>query len=304
MNLNITNETAPLSDVLLGTAESCGPVPDLNEIYDPKSRMHQLAGTYPVETDMVLELAAFQDIFKKYGVSVHTPRRIENCNQIFARDTGFVIDDYFFKANILPLREKEMEALDDLLRDIAPQKQVTVPEHIHVEGGDVIVDHDSLFVGYYNGSDYTENITARTNIHAVSALRDFFPKKTVIGFELKKSNTNPRGIALHLDCCFQPVGRGKAILCPEGFIHAKDWQYLVKRYGEQHIFFVNEEEMFQMNCNIFSIAPDVVVSDPSFDRLNSWMHEQKITVEEVSYQEIGKQGGLFRCSTLPLKRIN
>ena len=60
--------------------------------------------------------------------------------------------------------------------------------------------------------------------------------------------------------------------------------------------------MYEMNSNIFSIAPDIVVSDPSFDRLNQWLTDKGITVEEVSYREVAKQEGLFRCSTLPLQR--
>lgn len=57
-----------------------------------------------------------------------------------------------------------------------------------------------------------------------------------------------------------------------------------------------------MNSNIFSIAPDVVISDKSFTRLNNWLREHGFTVEEVPYQEIAKQEGLLRCSTMPLIR--
>jgi len=33
------------------------------------------------------------------------------------------------------------------------------------------------------------------------------------------------------------------------------------------------------------------------------LRQRGITVEEVDFSEIGKQGGLFRCVTLPLYRI-
>jgi N-dimethylarginine dimethylaminohydrolase len=57
-----------------------------------------------------------------------------------------------------------------------------------------------------------------------------------------------------------------------------------------------------MNSNVFSIAPDVVVSEKNFTRLNNWLRENDFTVEEIPYAEIAKQEGLLRCSTLPLIR--
>ena len=40
MKLNIKNETSRLRAVILGTAESNGPVPSIEEAYDPKSLDH------------------------------------------------------------------------------------------------------------------------------------------------------------------------------------------------------------------------------------------------------------------------
>ena len=64
----------------------------------------------------------------------------------------------------------------------------------------------------------------------------------------------------------------------------------------------SKQEMYDMNSNIFSIAEDVVVSERSFTRLNAWLRDHGILVEEIPYAEIGKQEGLLRCSTLPLIR--
>ena len=60
--------------------------------------------------------------------------------------------------------------------------------------------------------------------------------------------------------------------------------------------------MASMNCNVVSISEHVVVSERSFTRLNQWLRLQGFIVEEVAYSEISKQGGLFRCSTMPLIR--
>ena len=104
---NVKNETSRLRAVILGTAESNGPTPTVDQAYDPKSLQHIIAGTYPKEADMVKEMEAVAKVFEKYGVKVYRPELIKDCNQIFSRDIGFVIDNTFIKANILPDREED-----------------------------------------------------------------------------------------------------------------------------------------------------------------------------------------------------
>lgn len=93
IKLNVKNETSRLRAVLLGTAESSGPVPSVNEAYDPKSIQHIKNGSYPNEEDMLKELGALCHIFNKYNVKVYRPEVIKDYNQIFTRDIAFVIDN-------------------------------------------------------------------------------------------------------------------------------------------------------------------------------------------------------------------
>lgn len=302
LTLNIQDETSRLRAVVLGVADSSGPVPGPNDAYDPKSLEHILAGTYPAEVDMIKEMAAFEKVLHTYDVQVFRPKIIKDCNQIFSRDIAFVIEDKIIRSNILPDREKELDAIDYIYNRIPVTKRITPPENVHVEGGDVMPWKDHIFVGVYTGSEYPHYITARTNKHAVSFLQELFPHKKVKSFELRKSNTNPKENALHLDCCFQPVGVDKAIIHKNGFLKEDEYKWLVAYFGKENLFEVNKEEMYNMYCNVFSIAPDVVVSERNFTRLNNWLREQGITVEEIPYAEISKQGGLLRCSTLPLIR--
>ena len=302
LKLNVKDETSRLRAVILGTAESCGPTPKLEDAYDPKSAEHIAAGTYPLEADMILEMEAVAAVFAKYDVQVFRPEVIKDYNQIFARDIGFVIDDKFIKSNILPDREREIEAIQYVIDQIAPTQVYRLPEEAHIEGGDVMPHGDYLFVGTYTGADYTDFITARTNKEAVQYLTALFPNKKVVPFELRKSNTNPKENALHLDCCFQPIGTDKAILHKNGFLNESDYDWLVDFFGKENIFEISKDEMYAMNSNVFSIAPDVVISEQNFTRLNTWLRSNNITVEEVPYAQIAKQEGLLRCSTLPLLR--
>ena len=302
LKLNIKNETSRLRAVVLGTAKSSGPIPTAEECYDPKSREHVIAGTYPIEEDMIREMDAVNEVFKKYGVKVFRPEVIENCNQIFARDIALVIEDFIIDCNILPERQREIEAIRYVIDQIDPDKIIRMPKEAHIEGGDVIPHNDYIFVGTYSGADYRDFITARTNNLAVNTLKEHFPNKKVKSFELRKSNTDPRNNALHLDCCFQPVGSGKAILHKNGFLIEEEYEWLVNFFGKKNVFEITKDEMYNMKSNIFSIAPNVVISEINFTRLNEWFEEQGITVEKVPYAEIGKQGGLLRCSTMPLIR--
>ena len=302
LKLNVKNETSRLRAVVLGTAVSNGPTPTVEEAYDPKSLEHIKAGTYPVEADMIKEMEAVAEVFKKYEVQVFRPELITDCNQIFTRDIAFVIDDIFVKANILPNREEELDAIQYIIDKINPAKVIRPPEEVHIEGGDVMLWNDHIFIGTYKGSDYKNYITARTNMEGVQWIKEHFPHKIVKEFDLVKSKLEPRDNALHLDCCFQPVGINKGIIYKSGFREESDYMYLVELFGKDNLFHITREEMYHMNSNVFSIAEDVVVSERNFTRLNSWLRDNGFTVEEVPYAEIAKQEGLLRCSTLPLIR--
>jgi N-dimethylarginine dimethylaminohydrolase len=302
LQLNITNETNKLKAVVLGSAISNGPTPSVEEAYDPKSLEHILAGTYPVEEYMVKEIEAFDAIFKKYDVTVFRPESIANYNQIFTRDIGFVIEDTFIKANILPERERELDAIQYVINQINPAKVIRPPEEVHIEGGDVMLWHNHIFIGTYKGSDYKNFITARTNMQGVEYIKNLFPNKIVKEFDLVKSKLEARDNALHLDCCFQPVGKTMGIIYKSGFREEADYMYLVDLFGKENLFHITREEMYKMNSNVFSINNKVVVSEKNFIRLNTWLREKGFIVEEIPYAEISKQEGLLRCSTLPLIR--
>jgi N-dimethylarginine dimethylaminohydrolase len=302
LQLNSNNETSRLRAVVLGSAISNGPTPKIEDAYDPKSLEHILAGTYPLESAMVLEIEAFKVVLKKYGVTVFRPKLIENYNQIFVRDIGFVIGDIFIKSNILPDRERELDAIQYIIDQIDPKKVVRPPEKAHIEGGDVMLWNDYIFIGTYKGSDYADYITARTNAEGVQYIKDLFPNKIVKEFDLVKSKIEARDNALHLDCCFQPVGENKGIIYKRGFREEADYMFLVNLFGKENLFHITRKEMYNMNSNVFSIDTDVVVSEKKFNRLNNWLRSNGFVVEEIPYAEIAKQEGLLRCSTLPLIR--
>ena len=303
MYLHVQSETSLLRAVVLGLPTSPGPTPSLDETFDSKSYESVLHGVYPLEEDMIHEMDAFLAVLKKYDVDVYRPAPVKNCNQVFSRDVGFVIDDKIIVSNIIPDRQEEIDAYEDIYRQIHYKQIYNLPEAVHVEGGDVVLYRDYIFLGQYDFPDYREVKTARTNRLALDYLKMLFPTRTIVPLNLLKSDTDPYQGILHLDCTFMPVGRDKAIIYKRGFMNPRDADHLIDIFGPENVFEITTEEMYAMNSNVFSISEDVVVTEEHFTRLNKHLREKwGMTVETVPYREISKMGGLLRCSTLPLRR--
>ena len=303
MKLNINNETGRLKSVVLGQPVSMGADPTLEESYDAKSYHTIQQGVYPKEEDIINEITEFEKVLKKYDVEVIRPDIIKDYNQVFARDVAFVIEDKMILSNLIPDRADEQEAYSKIFEQVEWRKIINLPDTAHIEGGDVIVWNDFLFIGTCFSEDYRNFKTARTNEYAIEILKEYFPKKRIIDLELKKNDTVPYEGILHLDCTFNPVGKDKCIIYKDGFVDESDYRLILDIFGEENCFHVTKEEMFDMNPNIFSISPEVVVSDAAFTRMNRHLQDVwNIKVEEIPYREISKMGGLLRCSTMPLVR--
>lgn len=303
MKLNINNETGRLKSVVLGQPVSMGADPTLEESYDAKSYHTIQQGVYPKEEDIIHEMTEFEKVLKKYDVEVIRPDIIKDYNQVFARDVAFVIEDKMILSNLIPDRADEQEAYSKIFEQVEWRKIINLPDTAHIEGGDVIVWNDFLFIGTCFSEDYRNFKTARTNEYAIEILKEYFPKKRIIDLELKKNDTVPYEGILHLDCTFNPVGKDKCIIYKDGFVDESDYRLILDIFGEENCFHVTKEEMFDMNPNIFSISPEVVVSDVAFTRMNRHLQDVwNIKVEEIPYREVSKMGGLLRCSTMPLVR--
>ena len=303
MKLNIQNETGKLKSVVLGLPDSMGAPHTLEDSFDAKSYHSLQNNIYPQENEIVFEMTEFEKVLKKHDVEVFRPNLIKNYNQVFARDVAFVIEDQMIISNIIQDRYDEQDAYRKMFARVGWKNIINLPESAHIEGGDVIVWNNFIFVGTCFSQDYRNFKTARTNEYAIEILKEYFPKKRIIDLELKKNDTDPFQGILHLDCTFNPVGKDKCIIYKDGFVDESDYSLVIDIFGEENCFHVSQQEMFEMNPNIFSISPEIVVSDFSFTRMNNHLRNNwGMTEEEIPYREISKMGGLLRCSTLPLVR--
>ena len=299
---SIKSETGLITHLFIGSSKSIGPTPKLADLYDPSSKKNLIKNRFPSNFILNRQFNSFIKLLKKYEIQIYQPDNIMKCNQLFARDLGFVIDNTWVRSNIIPNRLLEMDGLDSLQQMIPVENQLILSDEFHIEGGDVIIYDDYVFIGVYTRSDYSKLTTARTNMDSIHELQKNFPKKKFVPIELNKSNNIPKDNALHLDCCMQPVGNNFLVTCSESFTYTYQYEWLVNLFGKNNVFDVSKKEMSRMMCNVFSISETVVVSDKSFKRLNEWMENKNIKVEKINFREVSKLGGLFRCVTMPLIR--
>ncbi|MCO6360696.1 amidinotransferase [Roseivirga pacifica] len=286
MHLHIANETNELKAVVLGIGTDQGKPYDIN----PVAKMHKEEGTYPTEDDVIAEIATVEAALKAEGVTVFRPKNMPNQKQIFTRDIGFVIDDKFVVANMKePVRKAEIEGIQHVLDQLDPDSIIEVPEGATIEGGDVLVHQDHVFVG----------ISKRTNKAGFKFLKATFPDKQVIGLDVVVSD-DPKKNILHLDCAFQPVGDKYAIIYEDGFQEKP--QSIYDLFGEENLIKVNQQQMNRMFPNVFSVSPKKVLVEEGFTTLIDALESRNIQCIKVKYAETSKLSGLLRCSTLPLVR--
>jgi len=302
INTSVKNETARLRTLVLGVADDFGGVPSLDNIYDPKSLEHKLAGTFPSQESVINEMVQLEAVFIKYNVKLLRPKNILGVNQLFARDIAFVIDNTLVIPNIIENRHLEATGINDIIKLMPQENVVRVDGKVRIEGGDVMPWNDVIFVGYAEDEDFNKYIVSRTNKEGIEFLKKQFPNKKVYAFELNKSDTEARNNALHLDCCFQPIGYNQAIIYKGGFKHQADVDFLVDYFGEENIIEIDQQEMYDMYSNVFSISPEVIITCHSFTRLNGILEAKGFTLEKINYEEIAKLEGLLRCSTMPIER--
>ena len=301
IEVKVDNEYSALKSVILGLAEDMGDPPKVFDVYDPRSLYHIKNNSYPSEVDVKKDVESFYRILIKHNVDVLRPDNIKNCNQVFARDLGFTISNIFFQSNIVPNREEELVGVSGIINNL-DAGVVKLPDYMHIEGGDVVIHNDKLFIGTYSGEDYSELITARTNQESISYLEKMIPSKEIMSINIKKSNTDVFENVLHLDCCFQPIGKRKAIICPDSFVNKSDVEYLIGYFGKNNTYLAYGQEAYMLISNLLVISPEVIVSDKRFSKINTWLERNDFLVEKISYKNVSKMSGLFRCSTLPLLR--
>ncbi|MFC3883324.1 dimethylarginine dimethylaminohydrolase family protein [Bacillus songklensis] len=223
----------------------------------------------------------FVQTLRNHGVEVILLSALKKYpEQVFTRDIGFTLGQTVFVAEMASeIRQGE----EGLLKKWLEEEQI--PYHNlkedRIEGGDVIIDRTTIYVGISN----------RTNEKAINHLQTLLPDYEVIPIPFTAKY-------LHLDCVFNILSSDEALIFP-GVIRDKEAKLLASRYD---LIEVTEEEQFTLGTNVLSIGNKKVLSLPVNQGVNKQLKDRGYEVIEVDITKIIKSGGSFRCCTLPILR--
>jgi N-dimethylarginine dimethylaminohydrolase len=223
----------------------------------------------------------FVKTLKDHGVEVILlPYHKKYPEQVFTRDIGFTLGQTIFVAKMATdIRAGEEDVLKQWLED-EEISYFNLAEEL-IEGGDVIIDQETIYVGLSN----------RTDLKAAEQLQRLLNQYTVVPIPFKEKY-------LHLDCVFNVVSPEVALIYPNA-LTKKDIDLFSSRYD---LIEVSEEEQFQLGTNVLNIGNKQILSLPVNKNVNTQLRNRGFEVIEVDITEIIKSGGSFRCCTLPILR--
>lgn len=200
--------------------------------------------------------------------------------QVFTRDIGFTIGETVFIGEMASdVRQGEELELQKWLETNEFHSQQLNGNR--VEGGDILIDGDTVFVG----------VSSRTSETAIQDLRQRLPGFIIIPISFDERY-------LHLDCVFNILSPTEALVFPDA-LDAETLEMLESRYT---LLPVNSKEQFALGTNVLSIGDRRVFSQPQNKNVNKQLTDHGFQVIEIDFSEIIKSGGAFRCCTMPIIR--
>jgi N-dimethylarginine dimethylaminohydrolase len=235
-----------------------------------------------IHIELALEQHAnFVKTLQENGVEVILlPYHKKYPEQVFTRDIGFTLGQTLFVAKMAhDVRIGEEDVLIQWLNDEELSYYNLAEDHI--EGGDVIIDRKTIYVGLSN----------RTHQQAIDHLQGLLNQ-----FEVKAIPFIEK--YLHLDCVFNVVSPEVALIYPPA-LTKENIDLFSSRY---ELIEVSEEEQFTLGTNVLGIGNKRILSLPVNKNVNKQLRDRGFEVIEVDITEIIKSGGSFRCCTLPVLR--
>ncbi len=289
--LNIVNEYDRLTHVVVGTARGYHRDTAQVEVVNETQKNTFISGVFPTEKSLIPEFNSFKSALTENGVHVYEPKLAPETvqDQTCPRDIGFVIGDVLVIAAMHDHSRKEEFAGISHLLEFWQGSVLAAPEGVFIEGGDVVIDQGCIFVGIGQRSDRGGFEFLKTR---------FGDKYNVIPMPCRPIVDGEN--ILHLDCTFQPLGLGHALIYKEGLETIPP--EITDRYS---LIPVNRFEADALATNTLSIKPDTLIarSAPECTRVNQELRKSGYQVIEIEFDLVPSTGGSFRCATLPVRRI-
>lgn len=279
------SETDRLTKVVIGRVEGYKKVEEYIERVNASQKNELLSlGSLQKEFEI------FAETLKAHGVEVLRPNYVGKFvyDQLTPRDIGVTIGDKFVICNMAKSsRRYEVAGIfEHILSVDGPEPTILIPPEptMLLEGGDIIVDKEHIFVG----------LTSRTNSEGADFLKQAFGSEFDVGTIQCKSQI------LHLDCVFNPVGKNHALIYPDGIERIPE--AIASNYT---LIEVTQNEQQALATNVLSLSPERVISreHPDCRRVNQKMREAEIQVLNIPFDSAPATGGSLRCCSLPLIRV-
>jgi N-dimethylarginine dimethylaminohydrolase len=279
----VNSETGRLRSVIIGYPDSFvlpAPINHKHTIY------HNGHPERPTRDRLRPEFDRLRAALESCGVEVLQPEPVDDVpDQLTPRDIGFVVGDTFVVASMATsCRQDEWRGIGRIIDQIP--NVLWAPDSLVLEGGDVVLDGEHLYVG----------LSERTTREGYAFLRDNFADRYVVEAVPLRQLHHGEDV-LHMDCAFLPVGERHALIYPEGFQRVPD--SIRDRYEWIE---VSRDEQFELATNVLSVSPTTVISRHALKGVNDRLRGAGLEVIELTFDETPKSGGSFRCASLPLKR--
>jgi N-dimethylarginine dimethylaminohydrolase len=277
MEFHVRSEFEPLRDVLLGTIRNFTLNTPINV-----TQKHYYATDPPKIERMIEQEERFIEALTRYNVTIHQlPVLNTSFTQFFVRDIATVIGDTLVICAMKEaIRQPETAALAQLLE--GTRQPVLRTDTGFLEGGDILIDQSVLYVG----------LGERTGTAGVAFLEQHFGTTfEIVPLQLAAT-------FLHLDVVVNLLGKGDALVYAPALDRATR-KLLAQRYN---FIEVTAEEQFALSTNVLSLTPETLIVDERNRRLNKLLAKRGYEVVPLSFDEIGKMGGSFRCGSCPLRR--
>ncbi|WP_195262512.1 arginine deiminase family protein [Clostridium sp. 1001275B_160808_H3] len=195
--------------------------------------------------------------------------------QVFTQDIGFIIDNIMFVSKMRN-EDRKIET-ENFMNFIKDNNIKYYAMKNNIEGGDVIKYQDVIFVG----------MSSRTNIQAANELQEVLIN---MGNKSKVVPINFDNSKIHLDCVFNTLDKGSAIISP--YVYDKK---IIEKYIN-NLYEISKRDADDLGTNYVYLGNKKLLS--SNKSVTEMLKEKGYEVEFIEYSEIMKSEGSLGCSCM------
>ena len=276
-------------------------IPDDAWTYLKEAEEGLLGAVYPADDQRFHDEQEYLvEVLEDLGVAVRRPDEIPfptvATTQCYSRDPIITVGDKLIIGNLnFEGRRQETGSYRRIAIDLAAHyggEVVSMPpnragyhgENLYLEGGDVFVDGEDIYVGRSGNA---------TNQAGIEWLR------AELGGDYVVHDIPLQRNVLHLDCALMLLNAGQGVVCKEDFV---DFDEAPERLRSRRWVEVAPGEAQLMATNGVVVDPQTVLMVDAFPHVAEQVRAMGIHVQELPFGKANYFGGGLRCSYQPIVR--